>query len=230
MLALFAALGLSFVYYAESQALTARASVGAMQARHADFDPEFLLGHFLNQLLFDVKDDPAGVYSAMRGHSLMRSMWGAPYDLNSNGSVDLANTTVAFHGAGRLHFTYPKAAPAPLQMRDDQQLVNYTYFPADGFVRDPEREGLRADPKAPRGAYLGGVHAPYTYPDLDNMYLAAVQADGAVLTPSFHRPWLFGSLDAANPNWTNPQGKYLTLRPRPAEHPAMGDKQGFQRR
>src|SRR5262249_53548953 len=46
-------------------------------------------------------------------------------------------------------------------------------------------------------------------------------ADGTLITPSFHREYLFGSLDPAanNPNWTNAIGKYLTLRPRPKEHP-----------
>ena len=73
-----------------------------------------------------------------------------------------------------------------------------------------------------------GGNAPYTYPDLNNFFLAAVNADGQVLTPSYHRAWLFqkdatGKVyafnDMTNPNWTSAQGKYLTPRPRPAEHP-----------
>src|SRR5262249_13733477 len=41
-----------------------------------------------------------------------------------------------------------------------------------------------------------------------------------LITPSFHRDYLFGALnDPTNLNWTNFEGKYLTLRPRPAENP-----------
>ncbi len=68
-----------------------------------------------------------------------------------------------------------------------------------------------------------GGNAPYTYPDLNNFYLAAVKADGTVLAQSFHRGYAgFGTLDPSNPNWTNttnPALKYQVLRPRPAEHP-----------
>src|SRR5262249_45266654 len=67
------------------------------------------------------------------------------------------------------------------------------------------------------GPFTGGFNAPYTYPDLNNLYLGAVKADGTVLLPSFHRPWLFGSNDPANPNWKSVEGKYLLLRPRPSD-------------
>src|SRR5262249_57544626 len=107
---------------------------------------------------------------------------------------------------------------------DDYRRVNYPFSPADRFLRDPERLGRpdrpqpwRTDPAQPAGPFTGGFNAPYTYPDLNNMFLAAVKADGTVLTPSFHRPWLFGPLRRDNPNWTNAHGKYLTLRPRPID-------------
>ncbi len=227
MLALFAALAISFVFYADSQTVAAGYVVQAQQSPVPDVDPELLLGYFLNQLLFDAKDDVVGVGSALRGHSLMRTTWGGQYEFNPDGTLALGNNTIAYNGTGRLHQTYAAAAPAPLRLQDDQKLINYTYFAADGFLRDPERQGLRADPSASRGAFLGGFNPPYTYPDLNNVFLAAMQADGTVLTPSYHRPWVFGPLDPSNPNWISPEGKYLLLRPRPAEHPGRHGKPGF---
>ena len=227
MLALFAALALSFVLYADAEAVAAGYALQAQQRAEPDADPELLLAYFLNQLLFDTKDDELGVASALRGHSLMRTMWGSQYEFNANETIALGNNTIAYNGTGRLHQIYPATAPAALQLQDDQKLINYTYFAADGFLRDPERQGLRADPLASRGTFLGGFNPPYTYPDLNNVFLAAMQADGTVLTPSYHRPWLFGSLDPSNPHWISPAGKYMTLRPRPAEHPPLHGKPGF---
>src|SRR5262249_21771280 len=108
---------------------------------------------------------------------------------------------------------------------EDKYLINYTFFrddprlqPSQRFLRDPERLGYRADLAAAPGPFTGGFNAPYTYPDLNNLFLAAVKADGTVLLPSFHRPWLFGSNDPINnPNWKNVAGKYLLLRPRPID-------------
>jgi hypothetical protein len=195
--------------------------------RAADVAAEPLLYFFLSQLLFDLPDDARGVGSALRGHSLMRSAWGLNYEEDNQGSLALLNNTVPFSGAGRLHHTYPDTAPPVLRGWDDFRLVNYTYFPADGFVRDPERFGPRSDLSAPRGPFTGGFNTAYTYPDLNSLFLGAAQTDGTLLVPSFHRPWLFGSLDPSNPNWTTAAGKYLILRPRPAEHPAVGGRPGF---
>src|SRR5438105_3225622 len=78
LLALFAVVGLSFVFYAESEAISSRYDNQAGTQDKADIDPELLLSYFLNQFLYDAGADPAGpnynVRSAMRGHSLARSM------------------------------------------------------------------------------------------------------------------------------------------------------------
>src|SRR5207253_3977980 len=112
-------------------------------------------------------------------------------------------------GTGRLH-TGPGDPGNPLRGSrynnpftiSDYWLVNYTFFPNDPqfnnltFLRDPERvspkgpgvpDPWRTDPAnlAGRGPYVGGFNAPYTYPDLNNLFLAAVKADGTVLMPSF---------------------------------------------
>ena len=217
LLTLFALVGLSFVYYANAEAEASRHYREALTLNRPDMNPEVLLQYFLEQLVYDVPDNEAGVYSALRGYSLARSMYG--YD-------DAGRNDVPFHGTGRLHYPSVFESQAfqdiPPQARDDYYFINYTYFasvPKDQrFLRDPERLGARLDPTAPRGPFTGGADVPYTYPDLNNLFLAAVKADGTVLMPSFHRPWLFGSNDPAeNPNWTNEIGKYLLLRPRPID-------------
>jgi hypothetical protein len=203
LLTLFAAVGLAFVLYADAEANAARVYREAGAPDRADVTAEAALAFFLPQLIYDV-DDTDGVSSALRGHSLARLLYG------SNDEPGARNDQ-PFNGTGRLH------APGPLG-GDDYRLINYTYFPGDGFLRDPERLGWRAGQGQPRGPYTGGFNPPYTYPDLNNVLLAAVKADGTVLTPSGHRHWLFNPgrplNDRDNPNWTNAEGKYLTLRPR----------------
>jgi hypothetical protein len=222
LLALFTIVGLTFVLYANSAADGARINKEGETQTRPDIDPEFLLAFFLGQLLYDV-DDQTGIESALRGHSLARLIYG---------SNDEGQNVTPFNGIGRAHTgTGTFANPFGL---DDFNLINYTYFPADGFLRDPERVGSRKDPTRPRGPYVGGFNPPYTYPDLNNMFLAAVKADGTVLVPSFHRPWTgFGPLDPANPNWFDAKKawlKYQVLRPRPADmgpgFPAPADPGG----
>src|SRR5262249_57300215 len=80
------------------------------------------------------------------------------------------------------------------------------------------------------GQFTGGFNVPYTAADWNNMFLAAIKADGTVLMPSFHRPWIgFGTLAPGNYKWTSdigpapanrpePWNRYLLLRPRPMDH------------
>ena len=235
LLTLFAIIGVTFVLYANAESESARfyRDAETYTPTRADVPTSILRSYFLGQLLYDVKDDDYGVFSALRGHSLLRGMYGLDYDLGPNGAVNLANNTVPYSGTGRLHGPDVFAANpnAPTEAKDDYNLVNYTYYPADGFVRDPERPGARSDLASARTPFWGGFNAPYTYPDLNNMFLAAVKADGTVLLPSFHRPWAgFGSLDPNNPNWTDttkPWLKYMVLRPRPADNPPLNGRPGF---
>jgi hypothetical protein len=256
LLTLFAILGLAFVLYADASRESARQYLEAETQHRPDVDPELLLSHFLGQLLFDAADDETGVYSGLRGHSLSRNMLGMNYAVAADGSiprntngelVDSAGNIlndVPFNGTGRQHGD-SHYAKSPLladdsPAKDDYNFVNYTYFAGDGFLRDPERQGWRAGLR-PSGSpdnrqlFVGGFNASYTYPDLNNMFLAAVKADGTVLLPSFHRPWTgFGSLGPDNWRWTSdvdpnlppssplhnqpqPWLKYLVLRPRPAD-------------
>lgn len=229
MLLLFSVVGLAFVFYSQSRSDVARASREAENTRALapDVPPEILLGEFLRQFIYDVNDDPPGQTSALRGLSLGRTMYGWK-------DSALYSNTAAFNGVGRVHKTQGYGT-GPLFTADDYYMVNYMYFQADGFIRDPERFALRAvndplrDPTnfSLRGPYAVGANAPYTYPDLNSMFLAAVKADGTVLLPSYFRPWTkdgsgleFGPLDGGNPNWTNTTNKalkYMVLRPRPAD-------------
>jgi hypothetical protein len=221
LLTLFALVGLSFVLYAESEANASRFARQAENQNRTDVAPEALLAFFLNQLVYDVNDtDDVGAYSGLRGHSLARLMYGW------NSGVPASNN-VPFNGTGRLHNLYAvaysdgTAVPAIFQGQDDFQYVNYTYFPslADGFeVRDPERLDFRTTSTTAPGnanAYTGGANVSYTYPDLNNMFLAVVRSDGTVLARSFHREYAgtgtlgaaftgFGTLDPSNPNWYTP--------------------------
>ena len=103
MLALFAAVGITFVFYAEASSAASTSQRQSLVESAADMDPEMAFSLFLEQLLFGVPDDQNGVYSALRGHDLMRNMWGMNYDY-VNGAISLNNNTVAFNGAGRLHY------------------------------------------------------------------------------------------------------------------------------
>jgi hypothetical protein len=219
LLTLFAIVGLSFVLYADSAATAARIAREAESSTVPDVSPRLLLSYFLGQLLYDV-DDETGIDSALRGHSLGRNLYG--WDSNRPQGND-----TPFNGTGRLH--EPVAFPGKVNptLLDGYNLINYVCFRGadgvlqDGLARDPERLGQRGSLQQPPGPYTGGFNAPYTYPDLNNIYLSAVRGDGQVLLPSYHRSWTgFGPLGPQNPNWfdtSKPWLRYLVLRPRPAD-------------
>lgn len=197
MLALFAAVGLAFVYYAGAEADAAKTALQAEIASRPDVNPEMLLSYFLGQLIYDTDD----IYSAMRGHSLSRSMYGYnPLTLN----------TIPFNGTGRLH--YPVGGP------DNYFLLNYTYY-GGNFRRDPELFGSY-DPKSggTPGPYIGGANVPWTYPDMQSPFLGAVNAQGEVLISSFSRPWAGGTWNSGDPSYYDPWNRYFHLRPHPSYH------------
>lgn len=216
LLTLFAVLGLSLVLYADAEANSARIFRESRIGRNGtgpvnetpDIDPMWALSFSLGQILYDVPDDSFGVYSATRSHSLGRTAFGWN---SANGSLN----DKPYNGTGRLAETLPSGLSG-------QDSINYTYFTGDTFVRDPERLGTRLTLGAAPGTYTGGLNVSYTYPDKNNMFLGMIRSgDGQVLMPSYHRPYLFNPgkalNDISNPNWTNAQGKYLILRPRPQE-------------
>jgi hypothetical protein len=63
------------VFYADSAAKASQLAREGESQHSPDVDPELLLSYFLGQLIYDT-DDRMGIYSAMRGHSLARIMYG----------------------------------------------------------------------------------------------------------------------------------------------------------
>jgi hypothetical protein len=236
LLTLFLVVGLSFVSYADSELEASRNARDSSIVAVPDFDAEQALAYILGQLNYGVFDDETGVWSSLRGHDFARNIYGNYYEIGAKTNIFPAGPFAAnqivpglnatpFNGTGRLHM------PSPFGAGDEFDLVNYIYFQTDGMLHDPERLGWRAGIRQANGTpiarqpFTGGFNAPYTYPDQNSMFLAAVDYQGNVLQPSFHRNYSpFGSLDPTNPNWndkTKPYLKYQVMRPRPADHPSI---------
>jgi hypothetical protein len=168
MLTLFAIIGISFVLYAQSEATSARVNREAEQFPRPDVDPELLLSYFLQQFIYGVTNNTNSStwnnYSSMQGHDLMTNMLGA----STTGPG--ANRT-PYCGSGRIQST------------GEIYYINYQ-------DRSKVGGGPRRKPEYwnNNSAYVA-TNPPYTYPDINNMFLAAVQADGTVLIPSWLRPW-----------------------------------------
>jgi hypothetical protein len=218
LLTLFAILGLAFVYYSQSEADATgiyRDAQSIVVTPVADIPPSVLLDEYLRQLIYDLPDDATGATSALRGHSLARTMYGwndgTQYNVNSGstygGQPYNANTPfsndIPYSGFGRVHTsaTTPSTFSNPYG-HDDYWLINHMWFRelettygGPAYVHDPERlppqgsagtTAPRTDPTQPRGVYVAG-NAPYTYPDNNSLFLASVGSNGQVLMPSFYR-------------------------------------------
>jgi len=208
LLTIFATLGLTLVLMTESYANSSRIGREAENLTRPDFEPELAFALFMGQFLYDV-DDNTGPNSALRGHSLARTMYS--WDSSLNTLCDKP-----YNGVGR-----QRSTTTPFPGLNEFDAVNYQQFGPNGsWVHDPERASAGAGGWRMAGAknnsqYLpgAGFNAGYTYPDENNMFLAYVKqtsASNTVIIPSFHRPWLMKQAD-----WTtNPYGKYKTLRPR----------------
>jgi hypothetical protein len=235
MLTLLTVLGITFVLYADSSEATARINLESEKIYQPQYTEKELLQHAIGQLVFDVEDDVMGQQSGMRGHSLARDMYGYRYSGQpfSMGSPSFAGTGLGlndrpFRGTGRLE--------------NDKKFINFTTFNMGSnpeLIRDPERYGNRNPNSiaAQPNAYVGGFNPPYTYPDLNHVFLAKLDSNGQVTEPSFVRKEALdipstdlnpplGQLDPqtgqfvfSNPYWTNDEGKYRILRPRSKEHP-----------
>ncbi len=241
-LAMFMVVGTTYLLVADSIRRTSEFDLNATDKRSdfalmPDIDPRYIFNIALGQIIYDVSDpNPAlgsvSTNSALRGHSLARNIYSG-YDSN------LLNDK-QFSGTGKLN----KQVTLNGQNLEEWKIVNMA-FPVTGkdqssppkpktFMLAPERvkfdinDGLFVDNGYPYSK-TSSWNAPYTYPDHNNFYLGWLSSDGTQVIPSFHRGDIFGSMKPPdfitpnpvppnNPNWTNPQGKYLTPRPRPFDH------------
>src|SRR5262245_17466863 len=166
MLALFAAVGLAFAFYAEAEANIARTAKAAENKYQADVEPELLLNYFLSQLIYDTTNE----YSAIRGYSLMRTLMGGDPNLQPSLISGSPATTagvngIPFNGNGNILYTHTFGKAAGLSSR--QLLVN-TKYDADGFTLMPGWYSVKED--AANRRYLGGENGPTTYPSLSNPF------------------------------------------------------------
>src|SRR5262245_6448417 len=78
MLTLFAIVGITFVMVANAQATSSQVAADSERQFRPEVDPEGAFALFLGQLLYGVNDtdDEIGIYSALRGHDLARSIYG----------------------------------------------------------------------------------------------------------------------------------------------------------
>ncbi len=207
MLSLFSAVALSFVFYADAEAVASNNALKSISKDQADVDPEVLAAHFLSQLIYPTEN----IYSALRGHELARSIYGYnPATLNYT----------PYNGIGRSALSYPVTFNSGGTTVDNFNLINYTKYeqansgvvaandPFIGLQRNPEWFGKTGDGASFR--YVGGANPPWTAYDTNSLFLAQVTADGKVLMPSFARPWNGTGAGAAS--------KYMTLRPHTSWH------------
>ncbi|MBX9585547.1 MAG: hypothetical protein K2X87_35010, partial [Gemmataceae bacterium] len=257
LLALFAVVAISFVFYADNEATIARihreaeggGGSGTPPLPAAEYDK--VINSALGAFLFGVDDTkPEALLNALRGHDLLATLFGgipaattgvAPYNVVGN-----VTPSVAFSGPGTIHHSTSVGI-------DRAKLPNYTairYSPTATVLFDPHWTGerpvtggtnLNAAPTLTlpgTGRSYAPMNAGYTYPDLNNLYLASISpATGQVLSPSFHRGWLFNALNTTNPayrlapwnpndtingtdqntDWISQEGRYKVLRPRPID-------------
>jgi len=205
-------------------------------------DPIF--NEVLSNVIYGVQDGLPGAFNVLRGHDLASKIYG--YNPS-----DPTGATQAFDGYGRVSpvdMYQGTAVNIPPQLAN---MVNYSWVPSspffngmmleahNNFYRNPRTNARTPAPAGPP-TWTYRYYAPnanYTYPDLNNLYLAAMDPkSGKVLSMSYHRRDLLndtatgteffppGPLPTSaapgtqsNP-WTNFAGRHLMLRPRPVDH------------
>ncbi len=247
LLALFAAIGLLFALSASNQATInrmnreAEANAGDKTDVESALNPPDYADRALMYMIYGSRDnDPQGVQSGLRGYEFGRTMYGQPHDPTTFNPIVLLNP---YTGQGLFAPTdsLPPLALPGVGPYDRTQVINYAYLPGSNYIIDPEYSWFRTDPTAvapapgnpdSRGNWYKNVAAPYTYPDLKDLYLAVIDTQtGQVLQPSYFRNYAFNTGTAnpdarlapptvapTNTDWLTPAGRLKIIRPRPIDH------------
>jgi hypothetical protein len=181
-LSMFLVVGTTYLLVADSIRRTSDFDLNATDKRSdyalmTDIDPRYMFNFALGQILYDVTDPVlAGgkvvtTNSALRGHSLARSIYGGYNDLGGNDRP--------FQGMG-------KDKDAEYNGSPNYMVVGLT----NGVgVRDPEK-GTRTT-VSPNSTKISSWNPPYTYPDQNHLYLGSytLKSDGTtppIIKPSFY--------------------------------------------
>jgi hypothetical protein len=214
LLALFAVIGLSFVLYAESEALAARTRREARATNDEPPSAEVMASAFLGRFVYPSGDTGDALLNSIRGYDMATMVYG---------NNPAGGNNIPYNGIGTVYEDLSANTTATVTaVTDRRQVVNYSWqfnrtTPANSRVFDPEYLGVRSvSGTAPTTTYVGR-NAPYTYPDRNNLYVAVQDPrTGRILRPSFVSSH-FGGLASTNANWTSAAGRYMTIRPRPGD-------------
>ncbi|MFO0799020.1 MAG: hypothetical protein U0804_16250 [Gemmataceae bacterium] len=264
LLTIFAVVGIAFVFYSDGEMVAARYAKegenrnGQMTPTPPAFDDDAELA--LSSVIFGASptDVTAQVTNSLRGHDLLSGMYGTHGWRQDSPTGKQLNPP--YSGAGIMHEDLTKTTNNALgAVSDRARVVNNTamnvggaYYVVDPEISDGPREVAKTQPSDPtNNATMTGKkyvpkNAPYTYPDLNNLYLASVSpATGDVMVPSYFRPWAFNDRPAtlngkttptpaplggrlapwnpsdpvlvANTDWVTAEGRAKILRPRPID-------------
>lgn len=224
-LGLFLVLGLTFVFYAIAEADQSKVyrdaanggQTGVSPTTHdgAPPEPESIFGKALGDIIYGPPEGLPGAFNSLRGHDLARLIYG--YN-----PADPGGATQPFNGVGHVpaYTVHPNfdRANAGGQPPVPPFVVNWTWHvplsPAGGgrdprfllmydrdnnWGRSPKNPAANQNtPGSPTYRYYA-PNANYTYPDLNNMFLAALDpTTGQVLVPSYFRRYLMDDGTGSN--------------------------------
>jgi len=129
LLSLFAVVALSFVFYADAEAISAKYAADALQRERPDIDPEVLAQYFLSQMIYGTTN----AHSALQGKDLASGIYG----YNRRGL-----NNVAYNGAGRDSFA-PATVNHPTLGVPYFNMINNQEFDDPNFPANPAYEPWR---------------------------------------------------------------------------------------